>query len=55
VQTRIIATYAPEAIKQHILPGVCSGEHILAICMTGPDAGTTSPIIGPTLTSRATG
>jgi len=40
VQTRIIATYAPEAIKRRILPGVCGGEHILAICMTEPDAGT---------------
>src|ERR1700759_2675322 len=40
VQTRIIATYAPEAIKQRILPGVCSGDNILAICMTEPDAGT---------------
>jgi alkylation response protein AidB-like acyl-CoA dehydrogenase len=40
VQTRIIATYAPESIKARILPGVCSGEHILAICMTEPDAGT---------------
>src|SRR5512139_3829823 len=37
VQTRIIATYAPESIKARILPGVCSGEHILAICMTEPD------------------
>lgn len=40
VQTRIIATYAPTAIKERILPGVCTGEHILAICMTEPDAGT---------------
>ncbi|MBV9863492.1 MAG: acyl-CoA dehydrogenase family protein [Alphaproteobacteria bacterium] len=40
VQTRIIATYAPDAIKQRILPAVCSGECILAICMTEPDAGT---------------
>src|ERR1700739_1132247 len=40
VQTRIIATYAPEAIKARILPKVCSGEAILAICMTEPDAGT---------------
>jgi alkylation response protein AidB-like acyl-CoA dehydrogenase len=40
VQTRIIATYAPEEIKARILPGVCSGEHLLAICMTEPDAGT---------------
>lgn len=40
VQTRIIATYAPDDIKQRILPGVCTGEHILAICLTEPDAGT---------------
>ena len=40
VQTHIIAIYAPESIKARILPGVCSGEHILAICMTEPDAGT---------------
>jgi alkylation response protein AidB-like acyl-CoA dehydrogenase len=40
VQTRIIATYAPDGIKARILPGVCSGERILAICMTEPDAGT---------------
>src|SRR3954468_10213496 len=40
VQPRIIATYAPEAIKQRILPAVCSGECLLAICMTEPDAGT---------------
>ena len=39
-QTRVIATYAPEPIKRRILPGVCSGENILAICMTEPDAGT---------------
>ena len=40
VQTRIIATYAPEAIKSRILPAICSGECVLAICMTEPDAGT---------------
>ncbi len=40
VQTRIIATYAPESIKRRILPAVCTGECILAICMTEPDAGT---------------
>jgi len=39
-QTRIIATYAPEAIKRRVLPQVCSGECLLAICMTEPDAGT---------------
>jgi alkylation response protein AidB-like acyl-CoA dehydrogenase len=43
VQTRIIATYAPEAIKQRILPRVATGEAILAICMTEPDAGTDVP------------
>jgi alkylation response protein AidB-like acyl-CoA dehydrogenase len=39
-QTRVIATYAPESIKQRLLPGVCTGESILAICMTEPHAGT---------------
>ena len=40
VQTRVIATYAPEAIKRRILPAVVSGDCLLAICMTEPDAGT---------------
>jgi alkylation response protein AidB-like acyl-CoA dehydrogenase len=40
VQTRIIAAYAPKAIKERILPRVCSGDCILAICMTEPHAGT---------------
>src|SRR6476619_1485294 len=40
VQTRVIATYAPEPNKQRIMPAVCSGECLLAICMTEPDAGT---------------
>jgi alkylation response protein AidB-like acyl-CoA dehydrogenase len=40
VQTRIIASYAPEPIKQRVLPAVCSGDCLLAICMTEPDAGT---------------
>ena len=39
-QTRIISTYAPESIKQKILPRVASGQAILAICMTEPNAGT---------------
>jgi alkylation response protein AidB-like acyl-CoA dehydrogenase len=39
-QTRIIAEYAPENIRQRALPKVCSGELILAICMTEPHAGT---------------
>lgn len=40
VQTRVIATYAPEAIRARILPKVCTGECILAVCMTEPHAGT---------------
>jgi alkylation response protein AidB-like acyl-CoA dehydrogenase len=40
VQARIIATYAPESIKRRILPKVVTGECILSICMTEPDAGT---------------
>lgn len=40
VQTRVIARYAPNAIKERILPRVVSGECILAICMTEPHAGT---------------
>jgi alkylation response protein AidB-like acyl-CoA dehydrogenase len=40
VQTKIIATFAPEPIKQRLLPAVCSGDMILAVCMTEPHAGT---------------
>ncbi|HUC72526.1 MAG TPA: acyl-CoA dehydrogenase family protein, partial [Stellaceae bacterium] len=40
VQTRIIAAYAPEPIKERILPAVVTGDCLLAICMTEPDAGT---------------
>ena len=40
VQTRVIATYAPQSIRQRILPKVVSGECILAIGMTEPHAGT---------------
>jgi alkylation response protein AidB-like acyl-CoA dehydrogenase len=39
-QCRVISTYAPEPIKRRILPLVATGEAILAICMTEPDAGT---------------
>ncbi len=42
-QSRIIAAYAPESIKKKILPRVASGEAMLAICMTEPDAGTDVP------------
>ena len=40
VQVRIISTYAPESMKRRILPKVCSGEYMLAVCMTEPHAGT---------------
>lgn len=43
VQTRVIATYAPEGMKREILPKVCSGEFYLAVCMTEPHAGTDVP------------
>src|SRR5262249_24109154 len=40
VQTRVIAAYAPPAIKERILPKGCTRECMLAICMTEPHAGT---------------
>src|SRR6204780_752864 len=40
VQTRVIARYAPNAIKDRILPKVVSGDCMLAVCMTEPHAGT---------------
>ncbi len=43
VQTRVISTYGPESIKRRILPRVASGEAILGICMTEPNAGTDVP------------
>ena len=39
-QNRIISVYAPEHVKQKFLPGVVTGDIILAICMTEPHAGT---------------
>ena len=39
-QTRMIAHFAPDNIKQDILPRVAAGSAILSICMTEPDAGT---------------
>src|SRR6202166_4428192 len=39
-QTRVIARYAPPAIRERILPRVVSGDCILAVCMTEPHAGT---------------
>ena len=43
VQCGIISTCAPESIKRKILPRVASGDAILAICMTEPNAGTDVP------------
>jgi alkylation response protein AidB-like acyl-CoA dehydrogenase len=40
VQARVISTYAPEHIKRALLPKVCTGEALLAVCMTEPLAGT---------------
>jgi len=39
-QNRIIANYAPKHVQEKFLPGVVTGETILAICMTEPHAGT---------------
>src|SRR4029078_1274348 len=38
VQTRVIAAYAPTAIRERILPKVVSGERILAGCIAEPHA-----------------
>jgi alkylation response protein AidB-like acyl-CoA dehydrogenase len=43
VQVRVISTYAPEHMKREILPKVCTGEAMLAVCMTEPHAGTDVP------------
>ena len=40
VQTKIIDAFAPDSIKRRLLPKVCTGEVILAVCMTEPHAGT---------------
>lgn len=39
-QNRIIANYAPKHVQEKYLPGIMTGEVILAICMTEPHAGT---------------
>lgn len=39
-QNRIIGNYAPRHVQEKFLPGVISGDVILAICMTEPHAGT---------------
>ena len=43
VQVRVISTYAPEHMKRDILPKVCTGDAMLAVCMTEPHAGTDVP------------
>jgi alkylation response protein AidB-like acyl-CoA dehydrogenase len=40
VQNRVISVYAPQHLKQQILPKVVTGEVVLSICMTEPHAGT---------------
>jgi alkylation response protein AidB-like acyl-CoA dehydrogenase len=40
VQIRVISVYAPQALKEQILPRIVTGDLFLAICMTEPHAGT---------------
>lgn len=40
VQCKIIDNFAPKNIKERLLPGVCTADVILAVCMTEPHAGT---------------
>ena len=40
VQCKILDNFAPRSIKERLLPGVCTGDVILAVCMTEPHAGT---------------
>ncbi|HVZ07095.1 acyl-CoA dehydrogenase family protein [Rhodopila sp.] len=40
VQVRVISRYAPQSIRDRILPRVVSGDCMLAVCMTEPHAGT---------------
>lgn len=40
VQCKILDNFAPKHIKEKLLPGVCTGDVILAVCMTEPHAGT---------------
>ena len=39
-QTRILATWGPDALRARLLPKVVNGDCILSICMTEPHAGT---------------
>ena len=40
VQSRVISRYAPEHLRQEILPPVARGEMMLAVAMTEPQGGT---------------
>ncbi len=40
VQCRIVSYFAPEPLKQRLLPRIVAGECVMAICITEPDAGT---------------
>jgi len=40
VQCKILDNFAPESIKKRLLPGVCTADVMLAVCMTEPHAGT---------------
>jgi len=40
VQCKILDNFAPKSIKERLLPGVCTADTILAVCMTEPHAGT---------------
>ena len=39
-QTRVISAFAPERIKQKVLPAVVTCDCVLSICLTEPHAGT---------------
>ena len=36
---RAIEKFADEKLKQHVIPGVCRGEKVVAVAMSEPDAG----------------
>ncbi len=37
---RAIEHFAPEPLRRRVIPAVCRGEHIVAVAMSEPDAGT---------------
>jgi len=54
VQTRIISAFAPESIKQRMLPKIATGNFVLAICITEPDAGSDAGAMRTNTTLGAT-